>query len=120
MFNCVLCVLVLVSQDALMQQRDVMGEMEEKVKELEGAVASYEQKSKETEQLIASKEEETRRTNEELNIKGEEIKVLQDELSRERTKKEEREKEVQGLLEKQVRSPNVCVHHPGLRLTFHH
>lgn len=115
MFNCVLSVLVVVSQDALMQQRDVMGEMKEKVKELEGAVASYEQKSKETEQLIASKEEETRRTNEELNIKGEEIKVLQDELSQERTKKEEREKEVQGLLEKQVRSSNVCVHHPGLR-----
>lgn len=115
MFNCVLCVLVVVSQDALMQQRDVMGEMEEKVKELEGAVASYEQKSKETEQLIASKEEETRRTNEELNLKGEEIKVLQDELSRERTKKEEREKEVQGLLEKQVRLSNVCGHHPDLR-----
>ena len=90
-----------------------MGEMEEKVKELEGAMATYEQKSKETEQLIASKEEEARRTNEELNIKVEEIKVLQDELSRERTQKGEREKEVR-FLEKQVRSSNVCGHHPGL------
>lgn len=103
-----------------MQQRDVMGEMEEKVKELEGAMATYEQKSKETEQLMASKEEEARRTNEELNIKGEEIRVLQDELSRERTQKEEREKEVQGFLEKQVRSSNVCGHHPGLWVTVYY